>query len=72
MIDWLNIVERQLSSSSAISMTRASSIAYSNIVMREWMVQPGQQFVTITGQSTSNWRQTMYYVVAVTMYILFY
>ena len=50
MIDWLNILERQLSSSSTISMTRASSIAYNNIVMREWMVQPGQQFVTITGK----------------------
>ena len=50
MIDWLNILERQLSSISAISMTRASSIAYNNIVMREWMVQPGQQFVTINGK----------------------
>ena len=50
MIDCLNIVERQLSSSSAISMTIASSIAYNNIVMREWMVQPSQQFVTITGK----------------------
>jgi hypothetical protein len=50
MINGLNIVERQLSSSSAISMTRASAIAYNNIVMREWIVQPGQQFVTITGK----------------------
>jgi hypothetical protein len=50
MIAWLNILESQLSSSSAISMTRASSTAYNNIVMREWMVQPGRQFVTITGK----------------------